>query len=211
MRSVQLFEQNLWDGGIIEPDRVHSEFSQGLHGQKIDFDKIDELDPLFDQWVQITAETVDYYYPGKIRPEFLVGVDGGTNRLVGPVAARLGSEVVALTTKKIGPSVVALEPAYFAQIMLAKPELVVVLEDAGTTGANAASAAKHSRGAGAQRVEAIFTWQRQPELYELDQAQIRYHSLIKNFLPTFTADECRSNPNGFCARNWKLNPYNRDK
>jgi len=209
--SVETFERHLRQADIVDPYGIHSEFSQtpGLHGQKIDFDRIESGSALFDEWVDVTAEAIDDLYSGGLRPEVLVAVANGTNRLVQPVAEKLGKGVVGLMTKKVEGGLVVLTPESYQRVKGIKPELAVVLDDVGTTGRNARSAVRYTKNAGAKKVEVLYTWQRQSSLEELNNRRIRYNSIIRTILPTFTPSDCAENSDGLCAQGWWLNPYSK--
>ena len=209
MLEVAEFENHLWETQIVDPERVHSEFSQqpvGMHGQKVDFGKIVIGSPLFDEWVDITARTIYSLYPADELPRVLLAVAKGTNPLVEPVAAELGKKVVGLPTEKVDGIPMPTAETYRC-LQLLRPDLLLVLDDVGTTGRNASMVAHYGLKAGANYTEVLFTWQRQERLHRLLETNIVYHSVIKHLLPTFTPEDCRTLPEGLCSQGWRLNPY----
>jgi hypothetical protein len=92
------FKQKIIDSGIVDGEGIHHVFSQGLHGQKIDFDLIDDESELYAEWVELTSEFIKQNYDKP--PDVLVGVANGTNRLALSVAKILGGNVTGLVTVK---------------------------------------------------------------------------------------------------------------
>ena len=193
---------------ILDPEGRHHEFVSGVHGRKLDFDKIPDGSELFGEWVEVNARTIFSLYPD-IDPGRLVilGVARGTNRLAAPVAAALGDAVTALVTEKMSPKTVRLAPAAMASMRLLDPDLVVAIEDVGTAGTTAASAVISARAAGARRVEVLNTWQRTISLKRLIGIKAVYHSIIYEPLADFAPEVCRTD--GYCAEGWELIPHGR--
>lgn len=204
--SPAAFEQRLRDAGAVECGRVHSEFSQDspLHGQKVDMDRIPTDDPLFETWVDATAEHISTTYGDKL-PEVVVGVANGMNRVVYRVAKELG--VLGLQTVKVRPGVAILEPDKLVDLMELEPEFALILDDVGSTGRTTASVASTVIWARVPRVEVLYTWQRTPELPRLIEIGVAHRAIINTPLPTFTPEECASLPEGFCANDYRLNSY----
>src|SRR5579871_950833 len=139
--TTEDFRQHLLDGGILDPEGVHHEFVSGLHGRKLDFDIIPERSQLFGEWVMVAAQKIEELYPDIDRSHLaLLSVVNGTNRLVGPVAERLGGHVTALKTEKISPKAVKLTAKDRQRLIKLKPTLVVAIEDVGTRGTTSATA-----------------------------------------------------------------------
>ncbi|HLB66021.1 MAG TPA: hypothetical protein VJJ78_00275 [Candidatus Saccharimonadales bacterium] len=191
--------------GFLDPEGFHREFSQTppLHGQKADFDAIPTEDPLFDEWVNITAKGIHGLYSEL--PSVLISVADGTNRLVGPVAEELGHKIVGLVTKKTKEGIVVLTPETWRKVHGRKPEFALVLEDVASEGNQVASAVRHTKEAGAQRTEALIALKRQRRLKKL--VGIAHKSILDFDLPTFTEKDCMTLPEGFCKLGWKLIPY----
>jgi hypothetical protein len=201
---VNEFQQELIDFGVVDPEGLHHVFNQGLHGRKVDFDKIDEdRDPIFGAWVNVATEFIQDTYPEP--PDALVGVANGTNRLAEAVAQKLGSRIIFLETEKIEQSKPVLTEEAKLLIEEFKPVFALVTEDVGTKGTNALSAAQSTIATGIPRVEVLNTWQRNDTLVLLDEAGITYRSIIKKVLDNFTPEECRDR--GFCSQGWELIEY----
>jgi hypothetical protein len=195
------FERHIVLAGIIDPDGVHQEFGQGLHGQKADFDKIHDDDPLFAAWRELTVRFIQENYDQQ--PDALVGVANGTNRLAEPVAEQLGA--VFLETEKLEKSQPTLTPAACQLVEEFKPVFALIIEDVGTVGTNSLSAAQSTLSAGVRHAEVLDTLQRSPRLPLLDEAGIVYQAIIKRMMPSYTPEECQKH--GFCAAGWELIPY----
>lgn len=204
-RKIDQFKLHLIEFGVLDPERVHHEFGQGLHGRKVDFDKIDEeRDGIFSEWVNINVEFIEAEYPQ--RPDALVGVANGTNRLAEKAAEEIGGGILFLATEKNQQSKPVLTDEAKMQIKEIGPEFALIDEDVGTVGTNSLSAAKSVLEAGVTRAEVLNTWQRSETLELLDEAGIAYRSIIKHVLPSYTPEECRGE-GGLCGAGWELVPY----
>ena len=191
---------------IVDPEGLHHEFSSGMHGQKIDFDKIPSGSELFEQWVE--ANAVYYHWllgSARLGKTALVGVANGTNRLVEPLAEVIGGGVMPLTTVK---DPLRLDPDSYRMAGRFDPSTAIVIEDVGTTGNNAAHAALAIRQAvpDVRTVYGIISWQRQSELPRLKNAVTGYYSIIEDdkTYPTYHPDDCVH-----CKEGWELAPYNK--
>lgn len=205
MASLSGFKQSLAES-ILDPEGVHHEFVSSLHGRKLDFDLIPTNSPLFKEWVEVAAQSLQGLYPNADWSQtVLLSVANGTNRLVEPVAKIINSGVTALKTEKLTPKSVKLTNAAKQFIQANKPQLVIAIEDVSTKGTTLASAVLAAWSAGAKNVEAIDTWQRREKLEELDKIKVRYHSIIKEILPNLEPEECRSK--GYCAKGWQFIPH----
>ncbi|GAC1392753.1 MAG: hypothetical protein NVSMB46_09440 [Candidatus Saccharimonadales bacterium] len=203
--NINHFQQQLLDHNVLDPVGVHHEFAYGSHGRKLDFDTILDSTPLYRQWVDVTAETIQNNYSSL--PEAVVGVANGTNRLAKDTAEKLG--ILALYTQKTNAREVQL--THDSQTMLHHylNAFVVVIEDVGTTGSTALTAAKSAKSHGAGTITGLFTWQRQSTLPAFDSHAISYKAIISEELPTYSPDECRVH--GYCHDQWELIPRKRTK
>jgi orotate phosphoribosyltransferase len=197
------FFRKLLASEAVDPEKVHHEFNQGLHGQKIDFDTIETGSKLFWLWVDLVSLAIKEYYSEP--PDVLVGVANGTNRIVEPVSRRLGGNTEPLKTMKSDRSSPVLTAASRRAIQLARPSFVLVIEDVGNMGTNALSVARSIQEEGTQRVEVLNTIQRSVGLELLRKEGISYRSVLVHILQSYTPDECQSA--GYCQAGWKLIPY----
>ncbi|MDB5168862.1 MAG: hypothetical protein JWO41_218 [Candidatus Saccharibacteria bacterium] len=207
MADVARFEHNLQTSGqVIDLEGIHSEFVSGMHGQKVDFDKLGDQDELYGDWVDVNADYIEEQFPRL--PEYILGVANGTNRVVHSVARRMNGRVVALESRKDkdNDKVLYLPPNVEKIITLTRPALVAVVEDVGTTGSNSVQVAVAAKEAGAGEVIVVTTWKRRPQLERLEEAGIEYMAIIDHPLPTFTPEDCETQPDGFCARDWEFKP-----
>ena len=198
-----LFLEKLIAADMFDPDGVHHEFNQGLHGQKIDLDRVVVGTALFDEWVRLTAEFIEGSYAEP--PDVLVGVASGSNRLVQPVSGRLAGKPLALETIKTERSAPVLSEISRVAIQEAQRSFVLVLEDVANRGTNTLSVVRSVQAAGAKRVEVLNTLQRSPELELLRANGISYRSILTHILPNYSETDCREF--GYCAHGWRLVPY----
>lgn len=200
----EAFKHNIIEAGVLDPDGVHHEFVSGIHGQKLDFDIIPTGSPLYQEWTEIAANFIKQEY--SVLPQVIIGVANGTNRVALDTARRFEGKVFGTVSEKDeqNSKVLRLSEMAGRLITAMKPELVVVIEDVGTTGSNSVQDARHSLAAGAQDVEVVTTWQRRPQLERLMSLGISYRAIIYEPLTTYVADECSSS--GFCAQGWQFIP-----
>lgn len=196
------FKQKIIDSGIVDGEGIHHVFSSGLHGQKIDFDLIEDDSELYSKWVELTAEFIKQNYDNL--PSAVVGVANGTNRLAVSVAEALGGNVTALVTVKPEGSrnQPILTDESLSQIKELKPESALILEDVGTTGTNSSSVYRSLKQAGVENAEVLHSWQRNDSLLHLDNEGGEYKAVIKDVLTNYTPEECKKS--GFCSKGWKL-------
>ena len=202
MIQADTFRRHVLASGTFDPDGVHHEFANDSHGRKLDFDIIPDNSPLYGEWVELNGQVIR---AGERSVIAVVGVANGTNRLARDVAAALGTR--ALYTRKASPREVQLTAQSREWLLrhAGKGGLVIILEDVGTTGGTALTAAESARQAGAREVEAQFTWQRTDNLAAFDRASIPYISVIHESLPTYAPDQCARE--GYCAKGWRLIPH----
>ncbi len=196
------FLASLVSSETFDSEGVHHEFNQGLHGKKIDFDKIANGTPLFYEWVELVAEALQNYPQ---LPGALVGVANGTNRIVAAVSRKLGNKPLVLETVKDKRSGPILTQESRKIIQTEKPAFIVIVEDVGSRGTNSLSVTRSLQEVGATRIEVLNTLQRSQELELLRASGVPYKSILKYVLPTYTANECKKL--GYCSRGWKLIPY----
>lgn len=206
MSYVEDFRQNIIDSGyVLDAEGTHHEFVSGMHGQKLDFDKIEDDSALYRQWLEVGAEYIREEFP-KL-PEVILGVANGTNRVAEDmVELEFESEVHGLVSAK--------DPENSKRLYLPEktldifswvmPQFVVVFEDVGTTGSNSVQVAQAALEAGADRVEVISTWKRRPVLEKLEEAGIPNRAIIDEPLTTFSPEDCLDH--GFCAQGWEFIP-----
>ncbi len=198
MADRRIFRQHILEAGILDPEGMHHEFAYGAHGRKLDFDLIQDGSDLYAEWINNIADYIGGNYSR--RPDALLGVANGANRLSRDTAARIGS--TALYTYKVSPREVALTPESYKQLEAINDAFVLVLEDVGTSGGTALSALRSALGSGATRAEALFTWKRLDNLSAFEEAGMPYAAIIDETLPTYTPDACRLS--GYCAAGWQL-------
>lgn len=188
---------------LRDPEGIHHEFSQGLHGRKIEFEGIPVGGEKHSNWVDLNIIATRRLHPGRL-PEVVLGIDSGTNDVVEPIAKGLGRGVTALKTVKISKNQVELDPEAQACIQAMKPMEVQIVEDVATRGTASASAVLSCRAAGVKIVTVLNTVQRAGSLGRLDEIGAEYHSIIDIPERDFTAEQCLVEPEGYCARGWDL-------
>jgi len=207
LTDVRVFRHHLIGSGyVLDREGFHSEFVDGMHGQKLDFDNIDEaIDPLYGEWIDVNQDFIEQaYHP---LPEIIIGVANGANRVALDTARRFNGEVIGLTSVKEPENSKIIYLSRLAKRAITKivPRLVVVIEDVSTTGSSSVQVAIAARDAGAKKVEVLTTWKRRERLEHLDEAEIPYNAIIDEPMPTYTPKECQEL--GFCALQWQLNEY----
>lgn len=207
--QIEAFRENIIDSGyVLDPEGTHHEFVSGMHGQKLDFDKIDRGSALYDEWISVTASFIEDQFP-KL-PGMIIGVANGTNRPALDVAMRMvdggAGNVIGLVSEKDKDNTkkLYLGAIAFEAIRVNKPELMVVFEDVGTTGSNSVQVATACLATGAQAVEVVTTWKRRERLERLDEAGVPYRAIIDEPLTTYDPKECQAQ--GFCSRGWEFIP-----
>ncbi len=208
--KVSPFELELeWRAaGIVDEGEIHSEFSQTppLHGQKVNVDALKKGSKEFCDTVYTTASQLHAIY-GSVMLEntVLVSTANGANRFLQPISQQLG--ITGFETVKVAPGVAHLDTDAYKQIHTLSPELVVVLDDVGSTGATTTRPVEDARCAGAECVEVLYMWQRVPVLPRLEELNVGYRAIINTPMPTYTQQECATLPQGFCSREWDVVPY----
>ena len=191
--------------GVLDPESQHHQFASLVnHGRKLDMDKIETGTELFWQWVDTYSQWMKEVYRGR-RPDALVGIANGANRLATTMAATVGA--IGLETYKKDSKTVGLTPAARAAIQYSGIRFVVLTEDVGTTGGTTSSVVPELREIGVERIEAAHTWIRNPMLKTLESERIPYGAAIHEPLPTFSEEDCRTLPEGFCNQGVLLIPH----
>lgn len=205
MADIEVFRNHIIEAGVLDPDGVHQEFVSGMHGQKLDFDTVEEETSLYREWISVAADFIGQEYSDRL-PEVIIGVANGTNRVALDTARRFDGEVLGLVSKKDkdNSKVLYLGTMATRVISALQPKLVVVLEDVGTTGSNSVQVARHVLDAGAQEAEVVTTWKRREKLEKLIEAGIAYRAIIDEELPAYQPEDCRAD--GFCAQGWEFIP-----
>lgn len=188
--------------GVLDPPNVHHEFAGGGHGRKLSLKEIDQNSPTYKFMIETEAETIeDLYYP---LPDVIVGMANSANRIAKDTAKFLGVTAIETEKNDIGNVV----PTFLARLALKQlePEFLLVLEDVGTTGNTVAKFVSNLQSKyDVPRVEALFTWLRQPELPILQRKYIPYNAVIDHPLKTYpSAKECLKDPLGYCANGVRL-------
>lgn len=210
--DIDRFAERIFEGPerIVDPEGVHHEFNQGLHGIKADFDLIDRGRVLYDHWIRVNARFHrSLYRPSLLGNSVLIGVANGTNDVAHDTAEVLGIEDRALATEKDDSKKPVLTDQAVDQLEELDPEIVIINEDVLTRGTNTISVvgSVHAhRNPSLGRIEVVGTLQRGiPE--RLVENGVVYHSLITRLQRDFTAEQCAADPQGFCARGWELVPH----
>jgi len=203
---VTTFRRHLAKAGTKDPARVHSEFNQGLHGQKRDLGQIKRGTPLFGEWVEVKSDFIIEQWHDRL-PDALIDVAWGTGDLTEEISKRLG--ILYLSTEKTPDRKPYLTEK--AKLLIARfhPLHGVIIEDVASKGTNSLSVAESVLEEGIPEVEVLNTTQRFETVPLLDENGIPYKSVFTEVLPTFTPEECRTLPEGFCKREFDLIPYNR--
>lgn len=190
---------------VLDPPDIHHQFASLVnHGRKLDMDKIETGTEFFGEWTTVYADWVNEVYRGR-KPDALLGIANGANRLaikMAPMLGAVGLETIKINSKSVGLS----ENSRFA-IEDSKPHFVLLVEDVGTTGGTTSTVIPELRELGVDRIEVAHTWVRNPILKVLEEQRIPYGAMIHEPLPTFSEEDCRNLPEGFCHQGVKLIPH----
>lgn len=185
---IKDLEQAILDSDVIDGEDIHHEFVTGMHGRKIDMDKILTASPLYEQWVDVLVQYISENYD--TQPNAIIGVANGANRLAVSVAAKLENRPFGLMTDKETPKSVRFSTSAADVISSYKPDFALFLEDVGTSGTTSLTGVEKALALGAQRAEVLNTWQRNKKLAKLEEAGVPYQSVIFEPLPSFPPDDC---------------------
>lgn len=212
-QRVATFHEQLFapETGAYDPEGIHHEFSQGLHGRKVDCDKIKEDTPLYEDWIGLEADLVWQSLPKRtLGRVVLIGIANGTNRIARDTANALGC-VSYVETYKNEHGKPELTTEAIEQLASINPAHIRFTEDVFSRGTNVMWALASLRThwpSNLVDIEAFSLFERgRPEW--LLSIGLKYHSLIREHLPTFQPDECKTDSNGFCSKEWELIPYKR--
>lgn len=217
-RDINEFHQNVLTDpiGILDPPGViHHEFADGHHGRKLDFDKISSEDELYIQWVDLYAQYIKSRYRTRTAmPDALVGVANGANRLSRDIPShfdgRLGKKVLSLFTVKTTSGDMRITDDSIAILDSKRVKFALIVEDVSTTGSTTAKVVDRLRELGQRRIEVVSTWQRSFSLPHLENKNVRHGAMIYHPMPMFAPEECRTSPEGYCARGIELEVHSRN-
>jgi orotate phosphoribosyltransferase len=201
-QAVESLREGILQFGILDRVGVHHEFASGMHGRKLDFDRIPDDSMLYKTWITATSGFIRDEYPDL--PDLVVGVANGTNRVALDVAATLRNNVIGVGSQKDpdNKTILQLSQPIKNLISYVQPKLAVVIEDVGTTGSNSVQVAEQVFSAGAHEVEVVNTWQRRRILEKLVAVGIHYRSIIVEEIETYPAEVCQRSEH--CAEGWEL-------
>jgi orotate phosphoribosyltransferase len=199
--SIEVLRREIEQSEAVDPVGVHHEFTQGMHGRKIDLEKFME-DPSCMRLVVVETHIFieENYNP---LPKVLVSVANGTNQLVQEVARSLGCHVDFVLTEKTENGVaLTLEGA--EQIREEQPDFALVIEDTATTGGTSGAVAAELDAQGVRRVEVLNVVQRISKLVHLIGAGVVYKSMIdgSDWIETYEPEDCQH-----CRDEWELIRY----
>ncbi len=188
MGVIEKLKTDVLENGILDSETIHHEFVSGVHGRKLDFDKIPTGSDLYELWLDALVEHIKANY--NPLPDFYIGVANGANRLAVSIAARMGNGAIGLMTDKETPKSVRFSTSAADVISSYKPDFALFLEDVGTSGTTSLTGVEKALALGAQRAEVLNTWQRNKKLAKLEEAGVPYQSVIFEPLPSFPPDDC---------------------
>lgn len=195
---------------VLDPPTQHHQFASLVnHGRKLDMDRIPPGSDLYWQLAGTYSEWINETYSDR-QPDILIGIANGANRLATTMSASVGAKGAKglETYKKDSKTVGLTDVARFAiQSADTKPRFVLVVEDVGTTGGTTSTIIPELRELGIPRIEVAHAWIRNTTLKVLDKALIPYGAVIHEPLPTFSQEDCRDLPNGFCNQGILLIPH----
>ncbi len=190
-RHRQYYDELIFNG-FVESGQ-HSEFRDGLHGYKADYESVAPPDSeLFDEGVDILANFVQDRFNYPIQPNLIIGVANGANALALAVAKKIGSGCLGLQTAKTFSDPSRLEIPFFSERLIQEidPEFALVLDDVGTTGSSTAQVALLCQQLGIPRVEALYLLQRSKSLDRLAEIGVAHQAVIERPMDNYTPEQC---------------------
>lgn len=197
---LQKLRDRILSEGVLDGEDIHHEFVSGVHGRKIDMDKIETGSEFYLQWMDACVKFIQDNYDEQ--PDMVLGVANGANRMAVSIAAGLGGNTIGLMTEKETSKSSKLHKTVEDVISGYKPKRLLVVEDVGTAGTTSATAAQKAKEAGAQKVTVLNTWQRNETLVKLDEAGFNYKAMILEPLPNYEPDAC-----DYCANGSEFVPH----
>ena len=203
----QLREEFLAVPGFVQADKVHSEFADGDHGQKLDAGVILPGMPEYEDWIDTTANHIAENCDPV--PTALMSVANGTSFVIFDVIEKLQSRkppinLLPLVTRKEEKKVFLTQNT-IKLIDENQPD-VLIFDDIGTRGSTTAKLALEALKLGAKRVRVLYTMLRRQNLERLDKHEIGYDSVIpgdvEEQFPTYTPNDCKKI--GLCLERWEL-------
>ena len=207
-RDIQSLKERIMEDSIqvMDVDGMHHEFVSGMHGQKLDFDKILTGTDFYIQWVSLYARAIKQIY-GDVYPAAIVGIANGANRLAKSIAPLISDDMIVLSTEKVDAKTVKLTEDSVEILKSQSIESVLIVEDVGTTGSTTVTAVHDLKDKGVKKIEALNGWVRTESLVRLDEIGLPYYALIHDVLPVFSPDDCERDEEGFCKRGFEFVPH----
>lgn len=204
-RSVEELRHRVLDDPVrvLDPTTQHHEFKSGMHGRKLDFDRVERGTDFYKQWINTYVFWVREVYRYAM-PEVLVGVANGANRLAEDMAPLLG--VCAVKTEKTSNGLVVFPDKAKEEVQEKTKKRFLVIEDVGTTGSTTATVVDQLGDLGVSNVDIAHTWIRTQTLPALDERDRNYTTMIHEPLETFSPEDCLALPEGFCHKEVLLIP-----
>lgn len=198
---AELMERVEGEPLVLDPNNIHHEFIDGGHGQKLDMGNIDTNSELFAFWMRTLNTAIEEKIDTK--PDMLVGVANGANRIAQCMAPMLGNDVEGMKTVKLPDKSLILAELTDVAVKHLKPDFVLICEDVTTTGSSSLQVVRGLRSLGVERVEVFSTWERKLYLPRFDEEDVVHHTVIKKQLKTYKDKEaCEAK--GYCAQGIEL-------
>ncbi len=190
---------------VIDPPSQHHQFASKVnHGRKLDADKILDGTDFYWQMMSTYSNWIKETYAEEM-PGVLLGIAGGGNRFATTMASTVGAK--GLETRKVDSKTVTLTDAARFMIKELKPKFVLLTEDVGTTGGTTSSVLPELIDLGIERIEAAHLFIRSSGLPKLESMGIKYAAVIHDPMPTFSEEDCKNLPEGFCNQGILLIPH----
>lgn len=210
---AKLYRNNLVESGVLDTD-IHREFVKGQHGKKLEFDVVYKrrCSGLYLASLGLKTNLLrDRIESGQTIA--ILGIANGAVQHAQDWALYAGTilrdcQIIGLTTRKYeqdGQKVVELTDETRAKLSRECPDLMVLDDDAGTTGSSTAQPVPELRSFGAQSIWAAYDWIRSETLPFLKDLEVPYSGIIEEPLPNYEPEDCHAF--GLCAQGLPLKPY----
>lgn len=192
-RQAEAYWQRLEGAGFIESGQ-HSEFKDGLHGFKADYEAVAPIgSTLFEDGMKLQADYIADTNNYDRLPDVLVGVAHGGNPMAMKIAEMLDDDVRGIQTAKDRDdrSKIVLPSYSEGRLLAVRPMFALVIDDIGTTGSTTAQVVELCRELFIPRVEVLYLLQRSASLPHLLSLDVRYRAVIRRVMDDYTPEQCQ--------------------
>lgn len=197
----------------VKDDGIHHEFVSGLHGEKLDFDRVYQRrrSPTYLLGLVLKGQLIHDISPNDRIG--IVGIANGATQHAVDLSRYMQfrypylSDSPLVTTKRIEgqQKIVELTSESHHTLGSQSIDTVVLDDDVGTTGSSTAQPVPDLLNIGFDDIFAAYDWIRSDHLPYLDELGVPAYGLIEEVLPNFTPSQC--NEVGLCMQGLELVRY----